>query len=63
MNNLATLKQAAVKAAEKFAAARDELVKTEAAFNAAWKAANPNERHAVDLGRPLNFSNTVCTDC
>jgi hypothetical protein len=63
MSNLASLKQAAVNAAEKFAAARDELVKAEAAFNAALQAANPNARHTVDPGRPLNFSNTVCTDC
>ncbi|MBR8361671.1 hypothetical protein KDW10_30545 [Burkholderia vietnamiensis] len=72
MSNLDALHKAACDATEKFIAARDELVKAETAYNAALKTAAPEERnaagrarpmHAAGHGRPLNFSNTVFTDC
>ncbi|WP_155642969.1 hypothetical protein [Burkholderia stagnalis] len=64
MSNLNTLYKAACDASAKFIAARDELVKAETAFNEARKTATPQELNAVETHRrPLNFSNTVCTDC
>lgn len=63
LTTLATLKQAAVDAAGRFASARDELVKAEAAYNAALHRSNPTTVRTVDTNRPLQFSNTVKTDC
>ncbi|SEF14494.1 MULTISPECIES: hypothetical protein [Pseudomonadota] len=64
MSNLATLYKAACDASAKFIAARDELVKAETAYNEARKTAPAHELNAVETHRrPLNFSNTVCTDC
>lgn len=64
MSNLATLYKSACDASAKFIAARDELVKAETTYNEARKTAPEHELNAVETHRrPLNFSNTVCTDC
>ena len=62
MDTLRTLRQAAVKAAEKFTAARDELVSAESAYNRALNSAACDRLRTEGLAHPINFSNTVVAD-